>query len=274
LAAPRPKASNCCWIFEDEDCDFPDGGNGRGRLEIATMTDGSTMNLAIKLALGPVLLGQGLYVRRRTPLLPEPTGPRSGISGEGRLLRLLVLGDSAAAGVGVKSQNEALLGQLVQRLAACHEVHWTLIARTGATSRSTHDHLAKIAPVIADVVVISLGVNDVTSGVPLDDFVACQSALLALLKGRFEAGQIIVSGLPPMHRFPALRQPLRWYLGTQAKAFDRALQQLVFEAQGCTYLAQPADGDFSMMASDGFHPAAAVYARWAALAAAALTFPT
>jgi lysophospholipase L1-like esterase len=231
------------------------------------VTNGLQMNPAIKLALGPLLLAQGLYVRRRTPLLPEPGGARSGISGDGPLLRLLVVGDSAAAGVGVQRQDDALLGQLVGRLANHHRVEWSLVARTGATSRSTHDHLAKTAPLIADVVVLSLGVNDVTSGASLNEFLARQCALLALLKGRFEAGQIIVSGLPPMHRFPALPQPLRWYLGAQAKAFDRKLRQLVAETPGCTYLAQPADGDVSMMASDGFHPGAAVYARWAALAA-------
>jgi lysophospholipase L1-like esterase len=231
------------------------------------------MNSAIKLALGPLLLAQGVYVRRRTPLLSEPEGARNGISGDGPLLRLLVVGDSAAAGVGVLSQDNALLGQLVRRLANHHRVEWSLIARTGATSRSTHDHLAKTAPLIADFVVISLGVNDVTSGASLDEFLARQSALLTLLKSRFGAGQIIVSGLPPMHRFPALPQPLRWYLGAHAKAFDQKLRQLVAETPGCTYLAQPASGDVSMMASDGFHPGPAVYERWAALAAAKI-WPT
>jgi hypothetical protein len=32
-----------------------------------------------------------------------------------------------------------------------------------------------------------------------------------------------LSGLPPMHRFPALPQPLRWYIGSRARDFDRAL---------------------------------------------------
>jgi lysophospholipase L1-like esterase len=232
------------------------------------MTDGQSLNLAIKLALGPLLLAQGLYVRRRTPLLPEPEGPRSGIFGDGPLLRLLVVGDSAAAGVGVQRQDDALLGQLVRRLTNHHRVEWRLIARTGATSWSTHAHLAKMTPATVDVVVLSLGVNDVTSGLSLDAFASLQRAVFAVLKNGFGAGQIIVSGLPPMHRFPALPQPLRWYLGAQAKAFDQKLRQLVAETPGCTYLAQPADGDLSMMASDGFHPGAAVYSRWAALAAA------
>jgi hypothetical protein len=29
-----------------------------------------------------------------------------------------------------------------------------------------------------------------------------------------------------MHRFPALPQPLRWYVGSRARDFDRALEEL------------------------------------------------
>ncbi len=52
-------------------------------------------------ALAPLLLWQGRHVRRVTPRLPEAAGPRAGTTGHGPPLRLLVLGDSAAAGVGV-----------------------------------------------------------------------------------------------------------------------------------------------------------------------------
>ena len=56
-----------------------------------------------KYALGPVLLAQGLRMRRVALRLPEAAGPREGRVGEprGRPLRLLFLGDSSAGGVGV-----------------------------------------------------------------------------------------------------------------------------------------------------------------------------
>ncbi|KAB0649370.1 SGNH/GDSL hydrolase family protein, partial [Burkholderia diffusa] len=54
-------------------------------------------------ALGPLLLMQGRRVRRVTPRLAEAAGPRDGTAGDGPPLRVLVLGDSAAAGVGVAS---------------------------------------------------------------------------------------------------------------------------------------------------------------------------
>src|SRR5882757_272104 len=86
------------------------------------------------IGLGPVLLAQGRYVRRVTPRLPEPEGLRQGIEGSGPLLRLLILGDSSAAGVGVATQAEALSGRLVAALATTFRVSWKLVATSGLTS--------------------------------------------------------------------------------------------------------------------------------------------
>ena len=55
-----------------------------------------TYHLALA-CLGPVFLVQGRYVRRSTPVLPLPDGAVSGTSGDGRSLRILIAGDSAAA---------------------------------------------------------------------------------------------------------------------------------------------------------------------------------
>jgi hypothetical protein len=86
------------------------------------------------IVLGPVLLAQGRHVRRTVRLLPEPEGLREGDSGSGPLLRLLIAGDSAAAGVGAPTQDDALSGHLVSSLAGCLRVQWKLFAYTGATT--------------------------------------------------------------------------------------------------------------------------------------------
>jgi hypothetical protein len=86
------------------------------------------------LGLGPILWLQRKYVRRVTLKLPEPNGPREGVTGHGPLLRLLIAGDSAAAGVGSNSQEEALCGQLVQRLSQRYSVQWQLRAVSGLDS--------------------------------------------------------------------------------------------------------------------------------------------
>ncbi len=68
------------------------------------------LDMVVRTVLLPVLLGQAVYLRKNVVKLPEPEGARIGVLGEGPLLRLLILGDSSAAGVGVETQADALLG--------------------------------------------------------------------------------------------------------------------------------------------------------------------
>lgn len=217
------------------------------------------------LALAPVLLAQGRRVRRTVTLLPEPEGARNGASGSGPLLRLLVAGDSAAAGVGAQTQDAALMGRVVAGLAPSFHVRWKLLAFTEATTADMLDHLEKTPAEHFDVVLTSLGVNDVTGGRSLGHWRRQQEQLIALLRDKFHARHILLSGLPPMHRFPALPQPLRWYIGSRARDFDRALASLArnqpgseFVKLGYAMMSQQA------MAADGFHPGTGIYRLWAA----------
>jgi lysophospholipase L1-like esterase len=212
-------------------------------------------------------LAQGGRVRRSALRLPEPIGERSGVVGQGTPLRLLVLGDSAAAGVGAPSLEESLIGHLVRDLSAQRRVDWRLIAKTGATTASTLRYLSKVAGYACDVVVTSLGVNDVTSGRSKRAFLADQAALLHVLRRQLGASLIVMSGLPPMGIFPVLPQPLRWYLGTKCRSFDASLQRWVQEQADCRFTSLSAVADTSLIAADGFHPSPGAYRLWAERAA-------
>ncbi len=216
----------------------------------------------VKIALAPLLLGQALDLRRRALRLPEPPGPRSGTSGEGPALRLLILGDSSAAGVGASTQAEALSGQLVAALAATHRVSWQLTAKTGATTASTLARLSDTLPSSYDVAVVALGVNDLTSGVPLRRWLAQQRALRVVLRERYGIGTILLSGLPPMGDFPALPRPLRGLMGMTAARFSKAIQADVAQEAGTRYLPFEMSLTPDYMAEDGFHPGPKAYALW------------
>jgi lysophospholipase L1-like esterase len=200
--------------------------------------------------------------------LPEPGGLREGVEGTGPPLRLLIFGDSAAAGVGASTQRNALSGQLVAALKDSFEVHWKLVARTGATSRDALHTLNELTAEPFDVVVTSLGVNDVTARLPLKEWQLGQSRLISLLERKFAAQHILLSALPPMHRFPALPQPLRWYIGSRALQFNKALARLARQRPGCEFVTLGyTDLATESMATDGFHPGPAVYRRWAEVVA-------
>ncbi len=219
----------------------------------------------------PVLLLQAAYVRRHVLHLPEPEGARSGVSGEGPALRLLIIGDSSAAGVGVRTQDEALLGLVSQRLAEVARVEFDLVARTGAKTAEALGWLGDLPRDRYDVVVTSLGVNDVTKATPLFRWRALQGQLLDRLRAENGARRIIVSRLPPMGQFPLLPQPLRWAMGRRARLFDRHLLRLVARRPACTPVTLTMGLDATNMSADGFHPGPAVYAAWAdAICAAVL----
>jgi len=210
----------------------------------------------------PLWLAQGAHVAITTERLPEAAGPRQGRIGAGRL-RLLILGDSSAAGVGVATQDLALAGRLAAALADL-EPTWTLHARTGATTARTLAALRDLPGAPVDAAVLALGVNDVTRAVPLRRWLDQQRALAAQLRQQFGLRHLYLSGVPPMGAFPALPRPLRDVLGDRARRFDAALQELAAGTPGARHV--PFDGallDPGLMARDGYHPGPAIYAWWA-----------
>lgn len=215
------------------------------------------------LLLAPLYLAQGVWVRFKTPRLPEPPGLRQGVSGQGRSLRLLVTGDSSAAGVGAPSQNQALTGRMVSRLAPKNTVHWRLAAQTGWRSRELRLYLAKLPRVPYDLVLLATGINDLTSNFSLDYCLKKKTRLVAELRNRFTPKFIVVSGMPPVHKFPALPQPLRTFLGKRAKAHDQAVAKFCQTQPDCEHLPLDFSQDPKTLATDGFHPGPQVYDLWA-----------
>ncbi len=220
--------------------------------------------------MGPLLYAQGRWVRRSTPLLPEPCGPREGHSGQGQTLRLLIAGDSAAAGVGVAQQGDALSGQLVDALAPHAAVSWRLLANSGDDSAKLLTALQKAPAAAIDVAVISIGVNDVTAMTSMRRWRRNLHTLVEVLQGDYAARRIVLSSLPPMHLFPALPHPLRWWLGLRARRLNQAMASFAESVAGVRFVPIPYAADTRLMASDGFHPGAPAYRLWAAALAAVI----
>lgn len=210
----------------------------------------------------PLLIWQAMQVRRTALRLPEADGARTRTIGNGPPISLLIIGDSSAAGVGVDHQNEALAGQIAQHLAADFSVSWTLRARTGATTASSLRALKHDAATPVDVVLVVLGVNDVTHMVPVRRWLKRQRALVASLRTQANPRAIYLTGLPPMGQFPLLPEPLRGVLGSRANALDAARRVAMPQTPHLIHAALPGPFEAEMMAKDGFHPGAAAYALW------------
>ncbi|ODV09796.1 MAG: lipase [Rubrivivax sp. SCN 70-15] len=232
------------------------------------------MSLTAKLLLSPLLVAQALHTRRKLPRLPEAEGERRGMVGEGVPLRLLIAGDSSAAGVGVVSQRDALAGQLSARLAeACvARVHWRLVAQSGLTTAQTlhllqrevsgHD-TQRDGPRHFDIAVVVTGVNDVVDQVPSHRAVGAREALANWLRNAHGVHHVVFAPLPPVHEFPGLPQPLRWVAGSDARRHDAAMARWAATRGDVSRVEMEVQLNRGVMASDGFHPGEPVYRQCA-----------
>ena len=214
--------------------------------------------------LSPVLVAQALATRRRVPVLPEALGPREGRFGDGESpWRILIAGDSSAAGVGVDHQDQAFAGQFIRALYRRRPLplSWSLRARSGLTTQQLHDWLRAEPAPTADVAVVLSGVNDLIDRVPVRRALSHRAALAHWLLDTAGARAVVFAPLPPVDQFPALPWPLRQVMGAQARRHDQALREWA-GVQRHVYYA-PVDIKLTRqdMAADGFHPGRPVYAH-------------
>ena len=125
------------------------------------------------LSLLPGLLAQGLWLRRRAPRFAPAAGPqagycrphRGGCAQDDIPLRVIGLGDSIIAGVGAGTMTQSLTACLARALAGLLQrpVQWQAVGRSGAASSDiVAELLPHLPPQACDVIVLSLGVNDIT----------------------------------------------------------------------------------------------------------------
>lgn len=205
----------------------------------------------------PVLLYQGKKTRRTTPRLPEAGGLPSGQYGEGPpARRILVIGESTAAGVGVDSHDQGLASQLAKQI---HEytgkaIAWHTFGVNGIRLGALIAELDKAELPEADLVLLSMGVNDTTGFTPRYRFRQQLKTLQQRLAARYPKPLLLLS-LPPMHLFTALPSPLRHVIGWRARQLDNVYLQLARQVPAeFTHVKYPVITDPELLASDGYHP--------------------
>lgn len=227
-------------------------------------------------ALLPVMLVQGYWLRRTTPRLPDAAGPLAGtIAGEGEPLRLLALGESTVAGMGARTHETALAGQLALAVqhATRRTVQWEVVARSGINARQCSAELVpKLVGRCADVVMIALGVNDTIELHSARRWTSDVERLIEEVRAEVGDALVLLSGVPPLDYFPALPQPLSFVLGARSAALDRASLEMVKRLTRVVYVPFQIDWNRrrELFCADGFHPSELGYSEWGAQLATAL----
>jgi len=223
----------------------------------------------------PVLLAQGYWIRKRTPRLPDAGGPLEGtIAGEGEPIKVIAVGESTVAGIGAATHETALTGQLAQALnrRSNRTVNWLVVARSGINARKS---VAELVPGLAgrhaDVVLIALGVNDSIEFHSARRWASDIERLIEAVRSEVGDALVLLAGVPPLHYFPALPQPLSFVLGARSASLGAASVRIANKMKRVVYVPfQIAKGDSrQLFCSDGFHPSELGYSLWAEQLAAA-----
>jgi lysophospholipase L1-like esterase len=225
-----------------------------------------------------VILGQAMIARRTIPLPKDSPPDGDGLYGAdlpGKPVRFLMLGDSSAAGYGVRMPQETvgavIAAGLVERLG--RPVLMRCLAVVGARSADLVPQVEAAVELNPEVVVICVGGNDVThrTSVPL-----AVGHLIDAVRTLREAGaKVVVGTCPDLGTIRPIQRPLRWMAMLWSRQLAAAQTVAVIEAGGRTVsladLLAPAfyrDPE-RLFSWDRFHPSADGYA-----AAAGALLPT
>ncbi|GAA0228158.1 SGNH/GDSL hydrolase family protein [Cryptosporangium japonicum] len=209
---------------------------------------------------------QGAWVRAITEAPPPPAaGPTEGVvDGDGGPpLRLLVVGDSTAAGCGVDTHADAFTGNFADALTVRtrRPVHWRVVGQYGATARRIRHRLVPSAGTGYDLAVLLCGGNDVMSRRGAAQWRDDLTAIVSELEDR--ADRVTIVGIPPFVTFPALPASLGRYLSGRADALDDVSRQICATSSRTTWVTATGVPTRNFFASDGLHLSATGYRYWA-----------
>lgn len=246
-------------------------------------------------AFAGVVAVQLLRLRRMTFLPGDPgfwinhvVAP-SGSARPGPSLRLVVLGDSTTAGVGVERPEDALPYVLARHLADAEGRPVHVVSYGWAGARIADLPRAQLPRAMeplrpggaepflagADAVAIVIGSNDATHSTPPGRFRADLRTTLEAVRAAAPQARIVLAGIPGFRG--ALRdiEPLI-FLADQYARLLRPIGRSEATRIGAAYADLAAEvpglirGRTDVLSSDQFHPSAVGYAAWADVIADAL----
>ncbi len=194
-----------------------------------------------------------------------PADPRAPV-------RYVALGDSTVEGIGASSPEQTYVARLHARLRARYpraEVENLGVAgaRSADVLNGQLDRAIALAP---DLVTLSIGPNDITAGVPVEQYERHVAAILDRLVAATRA-VIVVNLLPDLALTPRFRgRPEQALVERLTARFNEALRRLARERPvELVDLFGPSREELprrpELVAADGYHPSDAGHARWAEL---------
>jgi lysophospholipase L1-like esterase len=213
----------------------------------------------------PLTAAQGLWLKYRARRLPGAPGERRGMTGPGEPLHLLAIGDSIIDGVGVDHMDRALPALFAHALSQelGRAVRWQICGQSGIDIDGLLQRIDALNAGPVDVILISIGVNDVTGLSSARHWRNSVGRLIDRLRTAWPSARILFAGLPPMARFPLLPQPLRFTLGWRADTLDSIAAGICRDRPDVWHVPTVIDPRLHTFSDDGYHPSGESCAAWA-----------
>lgn len=197
---------------------------------------------------------------------PDPTGVYGRSRRGAKALRLVVLGDSAAAGLGCERADQTpgalVAGGIARDLQ--RRVVLRVVAKVGARSSALDVQVGRALREHVDLAFVIVGANDVTHRVPPAD--AARDLARAVRTLRAAGAEVVVGTCPDLGTVRPLLQPLRTYARYASRRLALAQTVAVVEEGGLVVtmgdlLAQAFAEELHLWSADNFHPSAEGYRR-------------
>ncbi len=213
----------------------------------------------------PVVPYQGYRLARTLPRFADADGVTGQVGSGTRRMKVVALGDSVTAGYAVGHHRSSVAGQLAVRMADRYDatVDWVACARSGATAGQAMQLVSAEDLSDADLVFVSIGVNDLKNLHSTTRFRRELGSLLDAVLAAAPRAQVCLLGIPPLDHFPAFPRPLADALGWRGRVFD-AIGVTAIGARERAFRIETFDPlGPEMFAGDGFHPSPVLHAAFA-----------
>ncbi|MBO6639778.1 MAG: SGNH/GDSL hydrolase family protein [Roseitalea sp.] len=216
-------------------------------------------------AMFPVYAWQGIRLRMRIErLLPAPVPTQGSFAGHAAPVRLLVMGDSTVASVGMERLEDTLAFNIAKAVneRTGQSVVWRAAGGNSATASDLRDF---IVPHVAQHdwthVALSVGINDMKNFHVVRRFKRDFGALIYAVRTRFPQARIVWCPIPDMRQCPALPQTLGRILAARAELIN-AMGARMCRERGAIVTDPVPPQSIEAFARDGFHPNGEGYRVW------------
>ncbi len=189
---------------------------------------------------------------------------------------VVVLGDSTSQGIGAASPGDSYGAVVARRLAGAeHSVRLVNLGVSGANAGDVlRDQLPQLESLDPDLILLSIGANDVTGWTPTEEYAGQVRRILDSLADT--DAEVAVLNVPAIVAAPLLPLPARLVFDVRTRSYNRELRELIEGRDRVTLVPiyeetrEPFERDRTNFSADLYHPSSKGYELWAEVVLAAL----